>query len=49
MGYVLIVTITIYLICTLIEIIRIKLIEEPIFKIKKFDKYFEKVDEIMNN
>lgn len=46
--YVLIVSIIIYLFCTLVDIIRIKVIEKPIFKIKKFDKYFEKIDEIMN-
>lgn len=49
MGYVLIVSVTIYLVCTLVEFIRIKLIEEPISKIKIFNKYFEKIDEIMNN
>lgn len=40
-------TIGIYLVGTLIELIRIKVIEEPIFKIKKFDKWFEKIDKAM--
>ena len=39
--------IAIYLIGTLIELIRVKIIEEPIFKIKKFDKWFEKIDKVM--
>lgn len=47
-GYVILTSIIIYLVCTLIDILRIKFIEEPIFKIKKFDPYFEKIDKIMN-
>ena len=39
--------IAIYLIGTLIELIRVKIIEEPIFKIKKFDKLFDKIDKVM--
>lgn len=39
--------IAIYLIGTLIELIRVKIIEEPIFKIKKFDKWFDKIDKVM--
>ncbi len=41
-------TIGIYLVGTLIELIRVKIIEEPIFKIKKFDKWFEKIDNFIN-
>lgn len=39
--------IVIYLVGTIIELIRVKVIEEPIFKIKKFDKWFEKIDKVM--
>lgn len=46
--YVMLSTIAIYLICTIIDIIRIKIIEKPLFNIKKFDKYIDKVDEMMN-
>ena len=40
--------IVIYLVGTSIELIRVKVIEEPIFKIKKFDKWFEKIDNCIN-
>ena len=38
----------IYIVSSIIETIRIKLIEEPIFKIKVLDKYYEKIDNWMN-
>ncbi len=40
--------ILIYAVGTIIDLIREKCIEKPIFKIKKFDKLFEKVDQYMN-
>ena len=48
MGYVFLTGIIIYLVCSFIDILRIKFVEEPIFKINKFDRYFQKIDEIMN-
>ena len=47
-GHIVISVIAIYVVASIIEIIRIKLIEEPIFKIKVFDKYFDKLDNWMN-
>lgn len=47
-GYVFISSISIYLICIVIDILRIKLIEEPIFRIHRFDKYIDKIDKFMN-
>ena len=41
--------IVIYGFATICEIIRIKLIEEPLFKVKKLDKYFDKVDNWVND
>ncbi|MBQ7410437.1 MAG: acyltransferase [Clostridia bacterium] len=41
-------TIGIYLVGTLIELVRAKVIEGPIFKINKFDKWFEKIDNCIN-
>ena len=48
LGYIVLTSIIIYIVCVFIDIIRINLIEKPIFKIKKFDKYFEKIDKIMD-
>ena len=47
-GYVFVVSVLIYIICSVIDLIRRTFIEKPIFKIKKFDKYFEKVDNLIN-
>ena len=47
-GYVLATSIVIYIMCTIIDTVRRKVIEEPIFKIKIFDKYFEKIDKMMD-
>lgn len=40
--------VAIYFWGTIIECIRVKVLEEPIFKIKKFDKWFNNVDKLMN-
>ena len=45
--YVIMCSVIIYLVCTVIDMIRIKFIEEPIFKIKKFDEYFNEIDKLM--
>ena len=37
-----------FVVCSLIELLRIYLIEKPLFKIKLFDKYFKKIDNWMN-
>lgn len=34
--------------CTIIELIRIYMIEKPLFKSKRFDKQFERIDNFMN-
>lgn len=46
-GYVFGTALIIYLVCTLIDTIRRKLLEEPLFKIKLVDKCFEKIDNFM--
>lgn len=46
--HIIVCTIGIYLVGTLIELIRVKIIEEPIFKIKKLDKWFDKIDNYIN-
>ncbi len=38
----------IFFICTIIDTIRRKILEDQIFKIKKFDKYFTKIDYYIN-
>lgn len=47
-GYVLGTALIIYIVSTLIDTLRRKLIEEPLFKIKVLDKYFEKIDKLMD-
>ena len=46
--HLLICTITIYFVVAIIEYLRKKIIEDNIFKITKFDKYFDKIDKLMN-
>lgn len=40
--------VAIYLFSALVETIRLNLVEKPMFKIKIFDKYLDKFDEMMN-
>lgn len=40
--------ITIYIVCSIIDLIRINFIEKPIFKIKKLTNIFEKIDRKIN-
>ncbi len=47
-GHILLCTIGIYIVASILETIRIYLIEKPLFKIKIFDKYFNKIDDWMN-
>ncbi len=42
--YLIIGSIIVYAICTILDTLRRKCLEEPLFKTKKFDKYFEKID-----
>ena len=46
--YIISTAILIYVTSVLIDFIRKKILEEPIFRIKKFDKYFDKIDKIMD-
>lgn len=46
--YILGTAIAIYLICTIIDTVRRKALEEPIFKITKFDKYIDKIEQKIN-
>ena len=48
MAYVIIMSVIIYIVCTIIDNIRIQLIEKQIFKIKKLDKYVDKINQIMD-
>ena len=47
-GYVFMTSIVIYLACTIIDTLRRKFLEEPLFKLKAFDQYFEEIDRLMD-
>lgn len=47
-AHIVICTMIIYITAVILEFIRVNLIEKPIFKIKFFDKYLEKIDELVN-
>ena len=48
MIYIFIWVFIIYTVCIIIDTLRRKLLEEPLFKIKIFDKKFEKIDSFVN-
>ena len=48
LGHMIISVLGIYLVASLIETLRVYLLEKPLFKIKIFDKYFDKLDNWMN-
>lgn len=41
--------IMIFAACSVIDLVRIYILEKPIMKIKRFDKFFAKIDNFMNN
>lgn len=47
-GYILIASIIIYISCSIIDFIRRKLLEEPLFKLKFLDNLFDKIDNNIN-
>ena len=46
--YILLASIIIYMVCTIIDTIRRKILEEPLFKMKAFDKFFIKIDKLLD-
>ena len=47
-GHLLLSTIIVYLLVSIIEWLRIFLLEKPVFKIKIFNKYFDRFDKWYN-